>query len=46
VENLKRYAANREFNRRLKLMFDRHGIDLPVNPAYYFETDLTPQKAE
>ena len=46
VENLKRYAANREFNRRLKLMFDRHGIDLPVNPAYNFETDLTPQKAE
>ena len=46
VENRKRNGAIREFNRRLKLMFERHGIDLPVNPAYYYKTDISPEKAE
>ncbi len=40
----KHKAANRELNRRLKLMLERHGIEIPVNPVYVYQPEGTKRK--
>lgn len=40
----KHSAANRELNRRLKLMLERHGIEIPVNPVYVYQPNGAPHK--
>lgn len=39
-------SANRELNRRMKLLFERHGIEIPVNPVYVYQANGTPEKAD
>jgi len=40
----KHSAANRELTRRLKLMLERHDIEIPVNPVYVYQPNNAPRK--
>ena len=40
----KQKGASRELNRRLKLMLERHGIEIPVNPVYVYQPNDAPHK--